>query len=75
LSRPANKINLLEIYKAVGAPAVFSIHQYPKEKTCRTSCTHKEAMVELLEDIQRAFEIRLGQRTLSEMIAKARSYK
>jgi Rrf2 family protein len=75
LSRPANKINLLEIYKAVEAPPVFSVHQYPKEKTCRTSCTHKEAMVELLEDTQRAFETRLGQRMLSEMVAKARSYK
>jgi Rrf2 family protein len=75
LSRPANKINLFEIYKAVEAPPVFSIHQYPKEKACRTSCTHKEAMVELLEDTQRAFETRLGQRMLSEMVAKARSYK
>jgi len=75
LSRPASKISLLEIYKAVGAPPVFSIHKYPKEKTCRTSCTHKEAMAELLEDTQQAFETRLGQRMLSEMVAKARRYK
>jgi Rrf2 family protein len=75
LSRPANKISLLEIYNAVGAPPVSSIHEYPKEKTCRTSCTHKEAMAELLEDTQRAFETRLGQRVLSEMVATARRYK
>jgi DNA-binding IscR family transcriptional regulator len=75
LSRPANKISMLEIYKAVAAPPVFSIHEYPKEKTCRTSCTHKQAMVELLEDTQRAFETRLSQRMLSEMVAKARSYR
>jgi Rrf2 family protein len=75
LSRPAHKISLLEIYKAVEAPLVFSIHEYPKEKTCRTSCTHKEAMAELLQDAQGAFETRLGQRMLSEMVAKARSYK
>lgn len=75
LSRPANKINLLEIYKAVDVPPVFSIHQYPKEKTCRTSCTHKEAMAELLEDAQQAFETRLGQRMLSEMVARVRSYR
>ena len=75
LSRPANKISLLEIYKAADAPPVFSIHKYPKEKTCRTSCTHKEAMAELLEDTQRAFETRLGQRMLSEIVAKARGYK
>jgi DNA-binding IscR family transcriptional regulator len=75
LSRPANKISLLEIYKAVEAPPVFSIHGYPKEKNCRTSCTHKEAMAELLEDTQRAFETRLGQRLLSEIVKKARSYE
>jgi len=75
LSRPANKISLLEIFKAVAAPPVFSIHEYPKEKTCRTSCTHKEAMVDLLGDTQQAFEARLSQRTLSEMVAKARRYE
>jgi DNA-binding IscR family transcriptional regulator len=75
LSRPAREISLLEIYRAVEAPPVFSIHEYPKEKTCRTSCTHKEAMVWLLEDTQGAFETRLGQRMLCEMVAKARRYK
>jgi DNA-binding IscR family transcriptional regulator len=75
LARPANKISLLEIYKAMDPPPVFSIHEYPKEKTCRTSCTHKEAMRELLEDTQRAIETRLGQRKLSEMVERARSYK
>jgi len=75
LSRPANTISLLEIYRAVEAPPIFSIHQYQTEKTCRTSCTHKEVMVELLGDAQRAFEARLGQRMLSGMVAKARRYK
>jgi len=75
LSRPANRINLLEIYRAVEAPPILSIHEYPREKTCRTSCTHKEAMLELLADTQRAFEAGLGRRLLSEMVAKARRYK
>ena len=75
LSRSANKISLLDIYKAVEAPPVFSIHEYPKEKTCRTSCTHKEAMADLLGDAQRAFEDKLDQHLLSEMVQKARSYK
>ena len=75
LSRSANKISLLDIYKAVEAPPVFSVHEYPKEKTCRTSCTHKEAMADLLGDAQRAFEDKLDQHLLSEMVQKARSYK
>ena len=75
LPRPANKISLLDIYKAMEAPPVFSVHEYPKEKTCRTSCTHKEAMADLLGDAQRAFEDKLDQHLLSEMVQKARSYK
>ena len=75
LARPANKISLSEIYRAVEPPAVFSVHEYPKEKTCRTSCTHKQAMRELLRDMQRAFERQLRGRKLSEMVERARRYK
>src|SRR5260370_738012 len=60
---------------ARSASLFFWIRVNRKKKTCRTSCTHKQAMVELLEDTQRAFESRLGQRMLSAMVAKARSYK
>ena len=66
--------NVILIITVVEALPIFSIHEYPREKTCRTSCTHKEAMVELLGDTQRAFEARLGRRMLSEMVAKARRY-
>jgi len=68
LARPANKISMLEIYKAVrGRPHVFSI-QGIKRKDCRTSCTQKQAMVELLEDTQREVEARLGPANASEMV-------
>ena len=75
LAKPAHQIDLLDIYKAVDAPPVFSIHQYPKEKACRTSCTHKEALKCVLNDAQRDFENSLRKRLLTEMIEKAREHE
>lgn len=75
LAKPAHRISLLDIYRAVEAPRVFSIHQYPKEEACRTSCTHKEALKCVLNDAQRDFENSLKKRLLTEMIEKAREHE
>jgi Rrf2 family protein len=75
LARPAHRISLLDIYRAVEPPPVFSIHQYPKEKACRASCTHKEALECVLNHAQRDFENSLKKRMLTEMIEKAREYE
>jgi Rrf2 family protein len=72
LAKPANRISLLDIYKALDPPPVFSIHNYPEEKGCRASCTHKEALQSVLNDTQRDFESSLKKRMLSEMIERAR---
>jgi Rrf2 family protein len=72
LAKPANRISLLDIYKALGPPPVFSIHHYPEEKACRVSCTHKEALQGVLNDTQRDFEKSLKKRMLSELIDRAR---
>src|SRR5436309_3391013 len=34
LARDAKSISLLDIYRAVDAPKVFSIHTYPEQKPC-----------------------------------------
>ena len=73
LAKPPNKISLLDIYKAVDPPPVFSIHQYPEQKACPASCTHKEALQGILNDTQRDFENSLKKRMLSEMIDRARN--
>jgi Rrf2 family protein len=72
LAKPANRISLLDIYKALDPPPVFSIHHYPEEKSCRASCTHKQALQGVLNDTQRDFENSLKKRMLSEMIDRAR---
>src|SRR5437870_106901 len=73
LSRPANRISLLEIYKAVEDLPVFSFPKYQKEKTCGRSCINKEALEELRKAAQGAFETRLSKRMFSEMFKEARS--
>lgn len=75
LARPADKINLLEIYKAVDPPPVFSIHEYPKAKKCKFSCSHKEVLKDVLEETQKDFEESLKHKTLSELVEKARQYR
>lgn len=72
LAKPAHKITLLDIYKAVDPPPVFSIHQYAEEKACRASCAHKDSLQGVLNDTQRDFENSLKRRLLSEMIDRAR---
>jgi Rrf2 family protein len=72
LAKPPNRISLLDIYKALDPPPVFSIHHYPEEKSCRASCTHKEALQGVLNDTQRDFENSLKKRMLSELIDQAR---
>lgn len=75
LAKSAAKISLLDIYKALETPPVFSIHDYPKEKTCRTSSTHKDALAGVLKDTQADFESSLKKRMLSEMVEKAKKHR
>ena len=75
LAKPANKITLLDIYKALDPPPVFSIHRYPEEKTCRASCAHKQTLQCVLNETQRDFEISLKKRTLAQMVDSTRKYR
>jgi len=52
-------ISLLEIYRAIGAPKAFAIHQYPIEKRCPVSCHIKPALSGVLDETHHALERRL----------------
>ncbi len=66
--KPAN-ISLLEIYKAVGAPQTFAIHDYPVQSSCRVSCNIESVMNKVLVRAQSSFEGSLGETSLAEVIA------
>jgi Rrf2 family protein len=69
LARPAEKISLLEIYKAVEAPRAFAIHDYPEQKVCPVSCNIKASLGKVLEKAQQRFECGLEEMNLADVIA------
>ena len=69
LARPARRISLLEIYRAVDAPKAFAIHQYPVESRCTVSCNIKSALGRVLDETQKALEQRLSRISLAQVIS------
>lgn len=69
LARDPKEITLLDIYKAVEAPSVFSIHNYPEQKMCAVSCSIKSSMQNVLDKTQLSAESTLANIKLSEIIA------
>jgi Rrf2 family protein len=72
LARRASDISLLEIYRAVGAPQAFAIHQYPVEKRCTVSCNIKSALGRVLNETQQSVEQRLSRISLAQVVADLR---
>jgi Rrf2 family protein len=70
LVRRPSDISLLEIYRAIGSPKAFAIHQYPVEKRCSVSCHIKSALSHVLDDTQQALEQRLCRISLAQLIAE-----
>jgi Rrf2 family protein len=70
LVRNPKDISLLEIYRAVGAPKVFAIHQYAPQKPCQISCNIKAALECVLSESQKAMEQKLGKITLADVISE-----
>src|SRR5436305_669241 len=56
LSKQPEDISMLEIYQAVDAPKVFSIHDYPAQQACKVSCCIKDAIKRVLDRAQTSVE-------------------
>ena len=69
LAKKAEDISLLEIYKAVGAPQTFAIHDYPAQSFCQVSCNIEKVMSKVLDKAQKSFEGTLSETSLAEVIA------
>lgn len=70
LTRSPKEISMLDIYRAVDAPKVFSLHSYPPEEKCTVSCRMSEAMNCLLERAQTGMENGLASMSLADFISK-----
>ena len=69
LEKPSKKVTLLDIYRAVGSPKVFLLHDYPEQKHCNVSCNIKCSMNKVQVKIQKSLEKALKKITLSDVIA------
>jgi Rrf2 family protein len=68
LGREPREISLLDIYRAVDAPKVFSIHNYAEQKACLVSCHIKSALEKVLDKTQKDTEESLAGITLGQII-------
>lgn len=67
LARPANRITLLDIYRASGAPPPFATHSYPVESECIVSRNFKICMSGVLSEVQNEFERSMSKITLAQL--------
>jgi Rrf2 family protein len=72
LARDPKRISLLDIYRAVDAPAAFAIHDYAEQKACPVSCHIKAALDKALGKTQKAMEASLEESTLAQVVSEVR---
>jgi len=68
LARAAKDISLLDVYRAVNAPSLFAVHQYPKVASCVISLNIQEVMNDVLARAQLNFERELGELNIQQML-------
>jgi Rrf2 family protein len=68
LVKEPRTITLLDIYRAVEAPKVFSIHGYPVRRDCMVSCGIKGALDKFLDVAQQSMEASLKKITLRDVL-------
>jgi len=69
LAKDAKQISLLDVYRAVGAPQAFAIHEYSEQKTCFVSCHIKTALEKALAKTQKAMESSLAEISLAQIVS------
>lgn len=72
LAREPKDVSLLDIYRAVGAPKAFSIHDYNEQKACAVSCRIKQALEKALDKTQTAMESGLADISLKQIVSDMR---
>ncbi|EKO3438860.1 Rrf2 family transcriptional regulator [Vibrio fluvialis] len=68
LVRDAKDISLLDVYRAVNAPTLFSIHQYEKVASCSISSNIQETLTDVRSDLQNALEQKLSQLSIQDIL-------
>ncbi len=68
LNREAADISLLDIYRALGAPCLFTVHDYPCMNACPVSRGIKPTMQKIVGKLQKALERTLEGISLKDLV-------
>jgi Rrf2 family protein len=68
LARKPGQITLLEIYRAVDAGDVFSLHRQPPSDTCPVGMNIETVLENILADVDQALERVLGKITVGKVL-------
>lgn len=70
LARPPGRITLLEVYDAIGAGDIFSLHRQPPNRRCFVGMNIETVLGGVLEEVGAAVEGVLGQITIENVLAR-----
>jgi Rrf2 family protein len=72
LARPASKISLLDVHRAVDEPVLFAMNPNQPNPHCDVSCRMKDVLGPVFADAERAALARLAKVRLSTLVAALR---
>jgi Rrf2 family protein len=72
LARPASRIKVRDIYRAVEDPSLFAAHRKRPSKACPVGCNIESTLAQLFERANRALERELESVTLESLVRKIR---
>ena len=72
LAREPEKITLLDIYRAVESPGVFSLHRHPPSRLCPVGVNIGTVLNNVLGEVDSAVERVLSNITIRDMVAQLR---
>lgn len=73
LARPAARITLLDIHRAVDEPMLFAMNPNRPNPACEVSCRMKDVLGPVFDDAERAVEARLSKVRLSQLCDAVRA--
>jgi len=72
LARTASDITLLDVYRAVEARGVFSLHRQPPSRRCPVGVNIETVLSEVLEEVDSAVDHVLAKITIKDVVMRLR---
>lgn len=70
LARPVEEITVLEVWRAVDAEGIFTVHGHPVCEACPVSTRIKDVLGEVFADAEAAVARSFGRTSLADVVAR-----